>query len=136
MAGRALMTVLLTDRIDDAARFLVEVAGLGEPRWATSSGELAARLFAWPSVPEDARRAVFGSAPGLVELVEIPESLRGRVAPGVGFVGFATPDVESRAASSAAAGFPPAEPLHAEGTVAVPIAAGGLPFAFLCFETG
>jgi hypothetical protein len=131
---RALMTVLLTDRIDDAARFLAEVVGMGEPRWFPSSGALGARLFGWPSVPEDARRAVFGSAPGLVELVEIPDSLRDVVEPGVGFVGFATPDVEARTDAAAAASFPPGERLDAEATTVVPVRAGGLPFAFLRFE--
>lgn len=125
--------MLLTEDVEESVRFLAEVVGMGEPRWFPSHGEQAARLFRWPEGTEDARRAVLGTPPGLVEVVEIPGSLRGSVRPGLAFVGFATPDVADVADRSRAAGFLTGDVLEFEGTSLVEVQTGGVTFGLLRF---
>src|SRR5688572_3508297 len=105
MPSRLFHVVLLTDEIDETARFLEDVVGLGNPRWFPNDAEQSTQVFGWPPVDEPGRRVVLGEAPGMVELVEIPVALRGTVQPGVAMVAFATPDVEGYADRAAAAGF-------------------------------
>jgi hypothetical protein len=136
MPSRVFQVVLLTDEIEETARFLVDVVGLGDPRWFDAPGEQNARVFGWPP-DAHSRRVVLGQGPGMIELMEIPVSLRGTVEPGVAFLGFATPDVEGLVARSADAGFDPGPVLTVDGvgepaTLAA-VRVGGLPFEFIRF---
>jgi hypothetical protein len=136
MPSRVFQVVLFSDEVDEAARFLVDVVGLIDPQWFDVPGEDNARAFGWPP-DADSRRVVLGHGPGMIELVEIPASLRGTVAPGVAWLGFATPDVEGHVERSREAGFEAGPVLSFEGvgepaTVAG-VRVGGLPFEFIRF---
>lgn len=137
MPSRVFHTVLLTDGIDDAVRFLTEVVGMGEPQWADCSAAQSVLVFGWPDHDDPGRRVILGQGPGMLELVEIPPSLRATIVPGVAFTAFATPDVEGFAERSAAAGFD-ARPVQAVGTTGgtstmAAVHVGGLPFEFMRF---
>jgi catechol 2,3-dioxygenase-like lactoylglutathione lyase family enzyme len=131
------MTVLLTDDIDETARFLTEVVGMTGARWFPNDSEQATAVFGWPPISEPGRRVVLGQPPGMVELVEIPDELRGTVRPGVAFVAFATPDVEGYAERASAAGFDVGEvrtvPGAGEASTLVPVTVGGLPWELMRF---
>jgi hypothetical protein len=136
MPSRVFQVVLFTDQVDEAARFLVDVVGLTDPRWFDVPGENNARAFGWP--PEaGSRRVVLGDGPGMIELVEIPASLRGTVAPGVAWLAFATPDVEGHAERSSAAGCETGPVLTFDGAdepaTLAGVRVGGLPFEFIRF---
>jgi hypothetical protein len=137
MPSRVFHVVLLTDAIDEAARFLLDVVGMTDPRWFENDSEQSTLVFGWPPVAEPGRRVVIGQPPGMVELVEIPVELRASVQPGVAFVAFATPDVEGYAAKAAAAGFAVGEVQTVAGagepSTLVPIAVGGIPWELMRF---
>ena len=136
MPKRLFQLVLFTEDIDESVRFLVDVIGMGEPRWLDSPGSGNAQVFGWPE-DSDTRRVVLGEGPGMIELVQIPESLRGTVAPGVGMVAFATPDVEGYAERATAAGFPMAGPITVSGpdgpTTLADVVLGGLQYELIRF---
>ena len=131
------MTVLLTDDIDEAARFLTEVVGMTGARWFDNDPAQATEVFGWPPIEVPGRRVVIGQPPGMVELVEIPEELRGTVQPGVAFVAFATPDVEGYAERAAAAGFDVGEvrtvPGAGDPATLAQVRVGGLPWELMRF---
>ena len=137
MPSRLFHVVLLTDEIDEVARFLTEVVGLTDPRWFPNDAEQSSRVFGWPVVEAPGRRVVIGQPPGMVELVEIPEALRGEVRPGVAFLAFATPDVEGYAERAALAGFDVGTVDTVAGagepSTLVPVTVGGLPWEFMRF---
>ena len=137
MPTRAFLVLLLSDDIEETARFLVDVVGLQDPRWLDAPGPQNARAFGWPE-DSDTRRVVLGEGPGMVEVLEIPLSLRETVRPGLAFVGFATPDVEGYAARSAAAGFETAPVMTTVDGAGEPVSlaavhVGGLPFELIRF---
>jgi catechol 2,3-dioxygenase-like lactoylglutathione lyase family enzyme len=137
MPSRLFHVVLFTDEIDETTRFLTDVVGLTDPRWFDNDAEQSTRVFGWPHVEEPGRRVVLGQAPGMVELVEIPEELRGTVQPGVAFLAFATPDVEGYAGRAEAAGFAagPVQTVDGAGepSTLAPVLVGGLPWEFMRF---
>ncbi|MCU1374291.1 MAG: hypothetical protein JWO68_1577 [Actinomycetia bacterium] len=137
MPSRLFHVVLFTDEIDETARFLMDVVGLTDPRWFPNDAEQSTKVFGWPAVEEPGRRVVLGQAPGMVELVEIPEVLRDAVRPGVAFLAFATPDLEGYAERSAAAGFAagPVQTVDGAGepSTLAPVTVGGLPWEFMRF---
>jgi hypothetical protein len=132
---RLFLTVLFVDdgEIDEAARFLSEVVGMGEPRWHDAPGANCALLFpGWPA-DVDSRRVVLGEGPGVVELIAVPAALRDAFPPGPALLSFATPDPDAYAARAAAAGFSPDEVFEVHGTRLAPIRVAGLPWQFTRF---
>ena len=137
MTNGVFLVVLFTVDIYVTVRFLVDVAGMTNPRWYDSPGPGNAIVFpGWPA-DVDSRRVVLGRGPGLVELVAIPPELRGTIKPGVAFLALATPDVERHAARAAGAGFVTGEVVTVEGpeepSTLAPVQAGGLPWQFIRF---
>ena len=137
MPSRICHVVLLTDAIDETARFLLDVVGMTEPRWFDNDSAQSTLVFGWPPVAEPGRRVVIGRPPGMVELVEIPVELRGTVEPGLAFVAFATPDVEGYAEQAETAGFDagPVQTVPGAGDPATlaPVTVGGIPWQFMRF---
>lgn len=133
MPKRLFHVVLLTDELEETVRFLSEVVGMGEPQRHPQLGPRNAEVFGWPAEGTDTERVVLGEGPGLIEVVGIPESLRGTVQPGVAFVAFASPDPDGLGEKAAAAGFPPGPRLEIDGATLVPVPVGGLPFEFVRF---
>jgi catechol 2,3-dioxygenase-like lactoylglutathione lyase family enzyme len=135
--NRVFQVVLFTEDIDEAVRFLVDVAGMENPRWYDSPGPGNATVFpGWPA-HVSSRRVVLGEGPGLVELVAIPPELRGTIEPGIALLALATPDVEGHADRAASAGFGTGDVVTVLGpdepsTLAL-VRAGGLPWQFIRF---
>jgi catechol 2,3-dioxygenase-like lactoylglutathione lyase family enzyme len=133
MPKRLFHVVLLTDELEETVRFLSEVVGMGEPQWHDQPGEANAIVFGWPAEGTDTKRVVLGEGPGLIEVVGIPEPMRGTVEPGAAFLAFATPDPDGLGEAARAAGFEPGERYEMLGATLVPITVGGLPFEFVRF---
>ena len=78
-----------------------------------------------------------GEGTGMVEVVEIPESLRATEKPRVAILSLATPDVEGYAAKARAAGFEVGPTISGDGAVRTfsmaPVTVGGIPFEFIAF---
>ncbi len=101
-----------------------------------SSAEQASAGLGWPP----GKGAIVGSRQGLLELVEIPEALRGELQPGVAGLSFGSRDVASGVAAARKAGFDVEDPFRIVGvdggtsTIArVPV--GGVPFELINFGT-
>jgi catechol 2,3-dioxygenase-like lactoylglutathione lyase family enzyme len=132
--------VALTDDLDEVIRFLRDVVGMDPVREFgddPATREQAEQNFGWPAGEVSVRGAVVGAGAGMIELVEIPDTLRDVEAPRVAMMTFATPDVEGYSQRAADAGFD-AEPVIAgDGAVSTfamaPVTVGGLPFEFIRF---
>ena len=117
--------------------FLTEVVGLPEHLRFRIPGADLETTAGWP--PNDGTVAVlYGTQPaGLVEVVAIPEELRGVVAPGMWLVSFAAPDLEARVAAARAQGVEVTDPYRTVGEVDLTAAfatVGGIGFELVRFE--
>lgn len=127
---------------DDPARvheYLTEVVGMPEHLRFHASGETLTATAGWP--PSDGADIVmYGTAPGgIVEIIAIPDSLRGTVVPGIWLVSFATADVHAAVDAARARGFDASDPYAVTGDV--PLTAsfatvGGIPFELVRFDGG
>jgi hypothetical protein len=129
--------VVLTDDLESTIRFLQEVAAIRSVRrYDPEPTELRA-AFGWPA-DDRTHAAIVGEGPGMMEIIEIPTTLRGEVAPGVSLLAVATPDVQERVEAARAAGFDPEAVRTAAGadgmsiTVA-PVRVGGVTYEFVRF---
>jgi hypothetical protein len=131
--------VVLTDDLDEALRFLGDVANVA-PIGDVSEGapEDYALVFGWP-LEQAATRSVFvGEGPGMLEVVEIPAALRGVERPGVRLLAIANRDVASATEAARAAGFDVRGPLSVtsageHGATIAEVAAGGVAFELIQF---
>lgn len=133
-------TVLLTDDLDGIVRFLSEVVGMGPVRWfgdEVGSPQQTQAILGWPAEEATIRGAVVGEGVGMVEALEIPESLRGREQPRVAFLTLATADVDGDAERARAAGFDVAPTTTGDGVrstfAMAPVTVGGIPFELIQF---
>ncbi len=131
--------VVLTDDLDATLRFLGEVANVS-PVGAVSEGAPAdySLVFGWPLEQSATRSAFVGEGPGMLEVVEIPEPLRGSVAPGVRLLAVANRDVGATTDAARAAGFDVRGPLTVtsageRGATIAEVVAGGVPFELIQF---
>jgi catechol 2,3-dioxygenase-like lactoylglutathione lyase family enzyme len=133
-------TVVLTDDLDGVVRFLNEVVGIEPVRWfgdEVGSPEQTQAVLGWPVEDVSIRGAIVGQGVGMIEALEIPESLRDREQPRVAFLTLATPDVEGYAERARAAGFDVAPTTAGDGVVSTfamaPVTVGGIPFELIRF---
>jgi hypothetical protein len=130
--------VVLTDDLDAVVTFLTDVAGIGQVLRYTTDAEDVHALFGWPLEHAAARGAFVGEGPGSVDLLEIPEPLRGEVQPGLRLLAAVNRDVEGAGDKAAAAGFAVRGPFHTTAATGAPmslieVTAGGLPFELVQF---
>jgi hypothetical protein len=118
MPARLSHVVVLTDDLESHSRFLVDVVGMVAADDFTIAEAQMADVFGWEGVGTT-RARMHGEGPGSVELVEIPEQLRGEVPSSIGFLTFLTRDATSAAQKASTVG------LDAKGPVAAPNPAGG-----------
>jgi hypothetical protein len=131
--------VVLTDDLDATLRFLDDVANVspvGTP--AHGAPEDYAVVFGWPLAQAATRSAFVGEGAGMLEVVEIPESLRGSVTPGVRLLAVANRNADAAAEAAAVAGFEVRGPLRVtsageRGATIVEVSAGGIPFELIQF---
>ena len=131
--------VVLTDDLDATLRFLTDVGGVTPLSPVTAGApEDYALVFGWPIEQAATRSAFVGEGAGMLEVVEIPEPLRGKVAPGVRLLAIANRDVATAADVASAAGFEVRGPLtvasaEERGAKIVEVVAGGVPFELIQF---
>jgi hypothetical protein len=108
---------------------------------AVNSYEVAADglrdLFGW-DIDRPTRGAFVGEAPGAVDLLEIPETLRGTVEPGVRLLAVVNRDAAAAGEAAAAAGAEVRGPFHAVSATGNPmtmveVVTGGVPFELVQF---
>jgi len=130
--------VVLTDDLDGSIRFLHDVSGIDPVRRYSPEPEQLAAAFGW-STDSRTQAAIVGEGPGMMEIIEIPETLRGEVVPGVSLLAVATGDVHKRVEAARTAGFDPEPTRTAVGpdgmsiTVA-PVRVGGVGYEFVRFS--
>jgi catechol 2,3-dioxygenase-like lactoylglutathione lyase family enzyme len=131
--------VVLTDDLDATVAFLGEIANVA-PVSAITEGapEDYSLVFGWPLEQAATRSAFVGEGAGMLEVVEIPSTLRGTVTPGVRLLAIANRDAERAAAAARDAGFDVRGPLVVtsageRGATIVEVQAGGVPFELIQF---
>lgn len=130
--------VVLTDDLDAVVSFLTDIAGLRAVNPYETVPEQTAALFGWPVEAGPARGAFVGEGPGSVDVLEIPGSLRGTVAPGVRLLAAVNRDAGAAAAAASAAGYAVRGPFDATTATGgsmrmVEVVAGGIPFELVQF---
>jgi catechol 2,3-dioxygenase-like lactoylglutathione lyase family enzyme len=137
MPSRSHHVACATDDPDRVHEFLTEVVGMPEHLRFRVAGEALTATGGWP--PSDGADVVmYGTAPaGIVEVIAIPDELRGRVAPGIWLVSFATSDVDAAVAAARARGFEASDPYAVTGDVSLTASfatVGGIPFELVRFD--
>ncbi|HVM64987.1 MAG TPA: VOC family protein [Acidimicrobiales bacterium] len=130
--------VVATDDLGGSLHFLTEVCGIGPVQPYSPTPASLASVLGWPPGDYATSGAIVGQPPGMLDLVEIPPSLRGMVTPGVALLAIATPDVEGKAAAAEAAGFSPLSPrtvTDATGSAmtTAPVTVGGVGYELVRF---
>ncbi|MCU1487218.1 MAG: hypothetical protein JWN67_3964 [Actinomycetia bacterium] len=127
--------VVLTEDLDAVVSFLTDVARITDVTpYEAEAADLAA-LFGWSS---GARGAFVGDGPGSIDVLEIPESERGTVAPGVRLLAVVNRDIGAAGAAAAGAGHEVRGPFHTTAATGAPMSlveviAGGIPFELVQF---
>ncbi len=116
--------VVLTHDLDEVVRFCGEVAGIAAvTRYPIPAADLE-MLFGWPGLQEPVAAAFVGEGPGGLDLVEVPESLRDDVAPGMRLLAVVNRDVDAATTTAAAAGFETRGPFTVTSATGAPDEAG------------
>lgn len=127
----------ITDDPDAVHRFLTEVVGLPVHLTFTVSGTDLARTAGWPE-SDGAAVTMYGRPPaGIVEVIAIPEALRGQVEPRLWLVSFATADVRSFVEKARHIGLSPSDPAPTRGDVDITtsiVDVGGVTWEFVSFD--
>ena len=130
--------VVLTDDFDATMRFLTEVCGIGPVQPYEPAPSALAASLGWPEDRAHTKGAIVGKPPGMLDIVAIPEELRGSIQPGVAMLAIATPDPEGKAAAARDAGFDPAhartvEAADGNSMTMVPLSVGGVGYELVRF---
>jgi hypothetical protein len=111
MANSSHHVACITDDPEAVHAFLTEVVGLPVHLEFTTSGADMSTSAGWPENP-GASVTMYGVPPaGIVEVIAIPEELRGQVRPRVWLVSFATNDLAGRVEAARQQGLEPSEPM-------------------------
>lgn len=129
--------MVLTEDLDGVVRFLTEVAGITVVAPYEAGADGLRDLFGW-DVDRPARGAFVGEGPGSVDVLEIPEALRGSVTPGVRLLAVVNRDARAAGDVAADAGYEVRGPFAATSATGNPMAmvevvAGGVPFELVQF---
>lgn len=136
MPSRSHHVACTTDDPAAVEAFLTEVIGLSVYLRFRIPGENLERTAGWP--PNGGTDAVlYGEPPGgLVEVIAVPDELRGRVPVGLWLVSFATADLEALLGTARAGGVEMTEPFTTTGEVRLDASfgvVGGIPFELVRF---
>ena len=127
----------VTDDPDAVHAFLTEVVGLEVHLRFTVSGDDLTRNAGWPE-SDGAAVTMYGRPPaGIVEVIAIPEALRGRVEPKLWLVSFATAEVASFVERARGLGLDPTPPNPTRGEVDITtsiVDVGGITWEFVSFD--
>lgn len=127
----------VTDDPDAVHAFLTKVVGLDVHLRFTVSGEDLTRTAGWPE-SDGAAVTMYGRPPaGIVEVIAIPEALRGHVDPRIWLVSFATSEVRSFVERTRGIGLDPSPPVPTRGDVDITtsiVDVGGITWEFVSFD--
>jgi hypothetical protein len=131
-------TVVFTDDIDEAVRLCTEVANLSPVGPYEVAAEIAERLFGWHDLTGPVRASFVGESPGGLDLLQIPDHLRGEVAPGLRLLAVVNRDAAGAVDQATASGFEARGPLasttmHGGPMWLAEVRAGGLAFELVQF---
>jgi catechol 2,3-dioxygenase-like lactoylglutathione lyase family enzyme len=130
--------VVFTDDLDAVVRFLTDVAKVPSVNPYDVQPEDLHALFGWPVENGPAKGAFVGEGPGSIDVLEIPEPLRGEVRPGVRLLAVVNRDAAAAGEAAAAAGYDVRGPFRTtaatgQGMSLVEVTAGGIPFELVQF---
>jgi hypothetical protein len=130
--------VVLTDALQEVVAFCTAVAGIPAVQRYDIEAAGVAELFGWSGLTAPVPAAFIGEGPGGLDVVEIPEHLRGDVTPGLRLLAVVNRDVTSASAAASEAGFGVRGPFHVTAATGGPmslveVVAGGLPFELVQF---
>jgi len=127
----------VTDDPDAVHAFLTSVVGLEVHLRFIVSGADLTRTAGWPE-NDGAAVTMYGRPPaGIVEVIAIPEELRGHVEPRIWLVSFATADVASFVERARGLGLDPSAPEPTRGDVDITtsiVDVGGITWEFVSFD--
>ena len=138
MPKRSHHIACVTDDPEAVIAFLTEVLDLELTGELRAPGDATSAILGWPE-NDGARGWMLGRGHGgLVEVIAIPDELRGKVEPQFALISFATPDLEERVARCRERGIPVTDPIRTKGEgldLSGSVATiGGLAFELLRFE--
>lgn len=138
MPNRSHHVACVTDEPEAVVEFLTEVLGLELTGRLRAPGDATSTILDWPE-NDGAEGWMLGTGSGgLVEVIRIPEELRGRVQPTFALISFATPDLEARVDQCRGRGIEVTDPIRTKGDgldLSGSVArVGGLAFELLRFE--
>ncbi len=130
--------VVLSNDLDEVLSFAREHARLAPVHVYDASPVSMSEMFGWPLEQAATRGAIIGNGPGTLEVVEIPQALRGSVQPGLALLAVPNRDADKAAAALTAAGIAARGPIEQDAPGGprlriVTAEAGGLPFELVQF---
>ena len=130
--------VLFTDDLGAVVRFLTDVARVPSVTPYEVAATDAHDLFGWPIETGAAQGAFVGEGPGSIDVLEIPESLRDTVKPGVRLLAVTNRDAVAAGEAASEAGFAVRGPFRTTAATGQPmslveVVAGGIPFELVQF---
>src|SRR5437867_1598234 len=112
MTGDIHHAVCVTDDPEAVAAFL-QLLGLDLLGRAEAAPETTSAVLSWPAGSPGTISTILGrSASGVIELVRLPEQLKGVVQPGTALISFAVDDLEERVAACRERGLDVTDILH------------------------
>jgi len=133
MASSSHHVACTTDDPEAVHAFLTEVIGLDAHLDFRTSGEAMTQSAGWP--PSDgADVRMYGKPPaGIVEVIAIPDELRGQVSAKIWLVSFATPNLITSVEEARRLGFPATDPTHVD-TGEIDISVSMVDVGGICWE--
>lgn len=130
--------VVLTDDLDAVLRFASDVAKLRPITHYETVPEEINTLFGWPIEHGKTTGAFVGEGAGSLDVLQIPEALRGTVQPGVRLLAVVNRDAAAAAQAAADAGYSTRGPFRATtatgGDMTMSeVVAGGVAFELVQF---
>jgi hypothetical protein len=130
--------VVFTDDLASVVRFLTDVAKVPAVNPYDVKPEDLHVLFGWPLETGGANGAFVGEGPGSIDVLEIPESLRDTVRPGVRLLAVVNRDANAAGEAAINAGFDVRGPFQTTAATGQPmslveVTAGGIPFELVQF---
>ncbi|MCD9625677.1 hypothetical protein [Rhabdothermincola salaria] len=130
--------VVFTEDLEEVVGFCVEVARISTVSRYEIPEENVGQLFGWSGLAAPARAAFIGEGPGSLDVIEIPEHLRGDVSPGMRLLAVVNRDIDRAGAEAAEAGHVVRGPFQVTAATGAPmslveVTAGGLPFELVQF---
>lgn len=137
MTRRSHHVACITHEREKVIEFLTEVVGLVRQMELHAPPESCTAILGWPDDNPGADGTMLGEGPGgIVEVIQIPDSIADSVEPTIALASFATQDIEAQLAACAERGIETSELIETEelGMAGAVAHVGGLDFELIRFE--